>query len=207
MKDRLNDLLERYPELDCCSEQIDQAFNIIRSAFSSGQKLLICGNGGSAADSEHLSAELLKGFSQSRELGADWREKLGPELADKLQGSLPAIPLPIFSSLLTAFGNDCDPLYSFAQLTWGLGKEGDVLLSISTSGNSRNVLHAVETAKAINMKTIGLTGQSGGNLKDLVDHCILVPATEVYKVQEYHLPVYHCLCLWLEDVFFQKRRD
>jgi len=202
MKDRSKELLERYPELVVCREEIEQAFEIMRSAFASGRKLLVCGNGGSAADADHFCAELLKGFSQTRALGPGWREKLGSALADNLQGSLPAVPLPAFTGLLTAFGNDCDPLYSFAQLTWGLGRAGDVLLSISTSGNSRNVLHAVETARAKEMKTVGLTGQNGGALKDMVDLCIRVPATEVYKIQEYHLPVYHCLCLWLEDVLF-----
>jgi len=202
MSERLDELIVRYPTLEVCREQITDAFENLRDTFKAGGKLLVCGNGGSAADSDHLSAELLKGFGQMRPLDSNWHEKLGPALASKLQGALPVIPLPAFNALLSAFANDCDPEYQYAQLTWGLGKPDDSLLCISTSGNSSNVLHAARVAAACGLKTIGLSGESGGKLVDCVNSCIRVPETEVYKIQEYHLPIYHCLCFMLEDEFF-----
>lgn len=195
-------LMERYPALNCCHDDIEAAFNTLRDVFSNQGQLLVCGNGGSAADSNHISAEMLKGFARSRPLDAEAQNILGKELASKLQGGLPVIPLPAFDSLLTAYGNDCDPDYSFAQLTWALGKPGDAVLCISTSGNSANVLHAADVARRKGMKAIGLAGETGGALNEKTDVCIKVPETEVFKVQEYQLPVYHCLCLMLEDAFF-----
>jgi D-sedoheptulose 7-phosphate isomerase len=149
-----------------------------------------------------MAAELLKGFLSSRPLGESDRALLDPPLADNLQGALPVIPLPAFGVFLTAFGNDCDPAYDYAQLIWGLGTRGDVLLAISTSGNSKNILNAVEAANAKGLRTIGLTGQSGGKLKDSAEVCIRAPSVRVDEVQECHLPIYHCLCLMLEDAFF-----
>ena len=199
---RIDACVERYPELADCAESIVSAFYRMKNSFVEGGKLLLCGNGGSAADADHISGELLKGFGHVRPLKLEWHEKLGDELATNLQGTLPAIPLTIFNALGTAYCNDCNAEYTFAQLTWGLGRPGDVLLAISTSGNSKNVLHALKVAKAKGLYTIGLTGKSGGTIKDMVDVSICVPENEVYKVQELHLPIYHTLCFMLEDAFF-----
>ena len=201
-KDRLEDCIQRYPALESCRDSVASTFNILRESFNSGGKLLICGNGGSAADSDHMAAELLKGFDSKRPLNAEWQEKLGNELAGNLQGALPVIPLTGFSAISTAYGNDCDWKYTFAQMVLALGNEKDVLLSISTSGNSDNVIHAAKVAKAKGMQIIGLTGESGGELKNFVDVNIQVPAKIVWEVQELHLPIYHTLCLMLEDALF-----
>ncbi len=202
MNKRLNSLVETFPTLESCRNEIEQAFDILHEVYANEGKLLLCGNGGSAADSDHIAGELLKGFTRPRPLDDAWKTKLGPDISDKLQGALPTIPLTGFNSFHSAFNNDCDPYYSFAQLTWALGKAGDSLLGISTSGNSKNVIYATIVARAKGLKTIGLTGQSGGQLLDKVDVCIRAPASEVEKVQEFHLPIYHCLCLMLEDAFF-----
>jgi len=203
MNQKLADCINRYPVLMNCAEAIQMAYERIREVYQDHGKLLICGNGGSAADADHISGELLKSFSIQRPIDDSWRERLGDDLADNLQGALPAIPLPVFSSLMTAFANDCDPLYVFAQLTWGLGRPGDPLLCISTSGNSKNVIKAAQVAQAKGLHCIGLTGASGGKLKELTDICICVPETEVFKIQELHLPIYHTLCMMLEDTFFK----
>lgn len=199
---RLDECIAGYPQLKVCRDDIILAFNQLVETFSNGKKLLICGNGGSAADADHISGELLKGFGHPRPLSEEWKQKLGTGLAENLQGALPTIPLTVFNALGTAYNNDCDGRYTFAQLTWGLGQKGDTLLAITTSGNSGNVLLAVEVAKAKGMATIALTGKTGGKIKDLVDICIYAPATEVYKIQELHLPIYHTLCFMLEDCFF-----
>ncbi len=199
----LEELLARYPELEICRETIKSAFSVLRETYTAGGKLLICGNGGSAADADHIAAELLKGFASKRTLEDQWHEKLGQALANNLQGALPAIPLPALVGLNTAYSNDCDPKYTFAQLVWGLGQEGDSLLCLSTSGNSQNVCHAARVAKAKGMQTLALTGRSGGELKDLVEVCVCVPEDQVYKIQERHLPIYHALCLMLEETFFE----
>ena len=178
------------------------AYEKLKETYAAGAKVLICGNGGSAADAEHWSGELLKGFLQPRPLEPTWRAKLGPVLGEKLQGGLPTIPLGSFSSASTAFANDVDADYVFAQLVWALGRAEDALVGISTSGNSSNVLHAIETAAALGMTTIGLSGHDGGKMADLADICICVPAGSVHFIQEYHLPVYHCLCCMLEEHFF-----
>lgn len=195
-------MLWRHPSLAECRESIDRSFEVLAGCFESGGKLLICGNGGSAADAEHIAGELLKGFASKRPLGPDQRVRLGDETADRLQEALPAIPLTGFLSLRTAFGNDCDPAWDFAQLTYALGRPGDVLMGISTSGNSENVLHAVEVARGLDIAVIGLTGSPGGTLEKMANPCICVPEREVFKVQELHLPVYHALCLMLEERFF-----
>ncbi len=202
MSTLLKDCIRRYPILAPCEESIQMSFDYLMGVYTRGGKLLIAGNGGSAADADHISGELLKGFKQKRPLSQGWRDKLGHEIADNLQGALPTIPLSTFNALNTAYANDCNPHYIFAQLTWGLGMTGDALLSISTSGNSKNVLLATQVAKAKGMHTIGLTGATGGELKDMCDICICVPETETFKIQELHLPVYHILCLMLEEALF-----
>ena len=202
MHPQLNELTRRFPELDVCANDIATASETLRDVFAAGGKLLLCGNGGSAADAEHIAGELMKGFHRKRPLSSDESAQLGDEIASGLQGALPAIPLTGFPSLATAFANDMRPDLVFAQMTWGLGRPGDALLGISTSGNSANVLHALRTARARGMRVIGLTGQSGGAMHDLCDICIRVPAKRVDRAQELHLPVYHCLCSMLEEAFF-----
>ena len=171
--------------------------------------MLVCGNGGSAADSEHIVGELMKGFKKprrvSQEMSAKLKEadpELGIVLAEKLQGALPAIALDGHISLSTAYMNDCDPLLCFAQQVNGYGTSGDVFLGISTSGNSKNVLYAAAAARAKGMKVIGLTGAAESRLSGLADVCVQAPDTETYMIQELHLPIYHCWCLMLEDRFF-----
>ena len=202
-------LTSRYPALEACKADILVAFEVLRDSYAHGGKLLVCGNGGSAADAEHIVGELMKGFKSSRKLDEVSRKKLedidsaiGSMLADNLQGALPAIALDGHSALSTAYMNDCEPLLCFAQQVNGYGRESDVLLSISTSGNSKNVVYAAVTAKAKGMKVIGLTGQKESKLSAMADVCIRVPETETYKIQELHLPVYHSLCLMLEEEFF-----
>ncbi len=200
--DEIEAMMKRHPELRECAKDIQTACKTLLGCFQAGNKLLLCGNGGSAADCEHIAGELVKSFSRDRPLATDLAEKLGPELADKLHGSLPAIPLPSFTSFHTAFANDDEPQYAFAQQVLGLGKPGDALLAISTSGNSANVLHATQTARATDLKVIGLTGETGGKLAPLCDVSIRVPAGDVARIQELHLPVYHYLCQMVEEVMF-----
>ena len=202
-------LIERYPELENQKENILEAYKILKESYANGGKLLIAGNGGSAADAEHIVGELMKGFKLPRKPEADFAEKLveenqelGSVLAENLQGALPAIALDGHPALSTAYMNDCEPLLCFAQQVNGYGKSGDVFLGISTSGNSKNVLFAATTAHAKGMKVIGLTGAKDSKLKDMSDVCIKAPQTETYMIQELHLPIYHCLCLMLEDRFF-----
>ena len=198
----LTNLLQRRPELAGTSKSITQAYEVLRKCFQSGGKILLCGNGGSAADADHWAGELLKGFCQDRPLSKQDRGRLRPAIAAKLQGALPAIPLTSFPAASTAFGNDVDPHLAYAQLTSALGRRGDVFVGLSTSGNARNVCAAAEVARAKGLKVIALTGASGGKLQGLSDVCIRAPATETYRAQEYHLPVYHCLSLMLEEKFF-----
>lgn len=200
--DILRDMIERHRELAACEKEITGVFEILRDALAGGGKVLLCGNGGSAADCEHWSGEMLKGFEGDRPVTPDLRAQLGEDLADKLQGSLPVIPLTGFMSLSTAYANDCHSAYIFAQLVLGLGRKDDVLVVISTSGNSENILYAVETAHALGLKAVGLTGNAGGVLKDVCDLCIRVPEEKTYRVQELHLPVYHAISLMLEEEFF-----
>jgi D-sedoheptulose 7-phosphate isomerase len=205
MNPQLTKLLAHRPELGICQDTINKIFLALSQSWRGGGKLLLCGNGGSAADAEHWAGELLKGFAQKRCLTQKEKDSLPDYLRDKLQGALPAIPLTGFVSLSTAFANDVDPQLTFAQLVWGLGNPGDVLTGISTSGNAANVCAAMEAAKAKGMIRIGLTGQGGGKLLSLTDLCLRVPASETYLVQELHLSTYHCLCLMLEEEFFPKR--
>lgn len=211
LEESLNLLIKRRPELAPCRESMAKAYTILENAFSKGRKLLVCGNGGSASDSEHIVGELMKEFRLKRRVysnqAADLRAispQLGSVLAERLQGALPAITLTAHSSLTTAFMNDSEPALVFAQQVNGYGKPNDVLLAISTSGNSQNILYAAVTAKARRMKAIGLTGAKENELMKYCDVCIRVPETETYKVQELHLPIYHCLCMMLEERFFGK---
>nr|WP_288826098.1 SIS domain-containing protein [uncultured Clostridium sp.] len=205
----LEELLTRYPVLNSVKDEIKEAYKIMENCYKNGGKLLIAGNGGSCADAEHIVGELMKGFVKPRSVSRDFAQKLleadpvrGKELADKLQGGLPAIALTGHPGLSTAYLNDVDGSLIYAQQTYGYGKEGDVLLGISTSGNSKNIMYAMAAARAIGMKTIGLTGKDGGQLKETADVSIVVPEKETYKIQELHLPVYHALCLMLEERFF-----
>jgi D-sedoheptulose 7-phosphate isomerase len=202
---RLTELIQRLPELAGCQATILAAYETLRDCYQAGGKILLCGNGGSAADADHWAGELLKSFCRDRPLSATERGRLRPAIADKLEGALPAIPLTAFPAASTAFGNDVDPQLAYAQLTWGLGRRGDVLVGLSTSGNAGNVCAAAEVAREKGMKVIGLTGATGGELKPHCDVCICVPSGETYRVQEYHLPIYHCLSLMLEAHFFDEK--
>lgn len=206
---QIEKLISRYPLLECCKHDIQLAFEILRESYKAECKLLVCGNGGSAADAEHIVGELMKGFKNSRKCDEEMTRrlkavdvKMGAVLADNLQGALPAIALDGHIALSTAYMNDCAPLLCFAQQVNGYGCCGDVLLAISTSGNSQNVLYAAVAAKARGIKVIGLTGRRVSELSVLADVCIRVPQTETYMIQELHLPVYHCLCLMLEEEFW-----
>lgn len=209
LKKHVELLISRYPVLECCEDSIIRAYFMLEESYAAGHKLLVAGNGGSAADSEHIVGELMKGFKLARKLDEaisqkliNESEELGKTLAENLQGALPAIALDGHPALSTAYMNDCEPLLCFAQQVNGYGAEGDVFLGISTSGNSKNILYAAVTAHAKGMKVIGLTGAKDSKLDVLSDVCIKVPQTETYMIQELHLPVYHCLCLMLEDKFF-----
>ena len=205
----IDTLIDRYPKLIVCKDDIIKAYELLEEAYSNERKLLVCGNGGSASDSEHIVGELMKEFKLKRKVYADQAEamksidpEMGETLAENLQGALPAICLTGHSSRTTAFMNDANADLVFAQQVNGYGKANDVFLGISTSGISKNVCYAAITAKSKGLKVIGLTGQRESKMTKLGDCCIRVPETETYKIQELHLPVYHCLCLMLEDHFF-----
>jgi D-sedoheptulose 7-phosphate isomerase len=201
MSSHLRNLVERYPTLTECKSDVQEAFNLLATTFRKDGKLLLCGNGGSAADSEHWAGEMLKGFANSRPLSISMRQGLPLEMASRLQSAFPVIPLTGFPALATAFGNDVDPEYVFAQLVLALGRAGDVLAALSTSGNSTNICRAAEVARARSIPVLVLTGATGGKLKALADVCICVPATQTPQIQEFHLPIYHCLSLMLEEAF------
>ena len=203
------ELVTAYPALAPQRDAIAEAVRVLVSCFRAGGKLLVCGNGGSAADAEHIVGELGKGFRKRRPLPEDVRSRIqaqlpdgGRELAAALQGGLPAINLAAQTSLYTAFANDVEPDYAYAQQVVAYGRPSDVLLGISTSGNARNVAAAVGVARALGLVTVGLTGQGGGRLARIAHHLIAVPETETYKVQELHLPVYHALCAEVEEALF-----
>lgn len=205
----LNLLIERYPALASQRNAIELAYLTIVECYKNGGKLLIAGNGGSAADAEHIVGELMKSFVLQRKLDQVFVDKLldadpemGEVLSEKLQGALPAIALDGHFALSTAYMNDCEPLLCFAQQVNGYGKAGDVFIGISTSGNSKNVLYAATVAKAKGMKVVGLTGIKPSKLSEIADVCIMAPSTETYMIQEYHLPIYHALCLMVEECFF-----
>ncbi len=210
----IDELIHRYPVLESGKESIEEAFGILSMCFRRHGKLLIAGNGGSAADAEHIVGELMKGFVLPREIDEVLKAKLqnidhymGIELSGKLQQALPAIALNNHSSLNTAFLNDVDGKLCYAQQILGYGEDGDVFLGISTSGNSENILYAAIVAKAQGMKVIALTGAGGGRLADMADVAIIVEEQETYKVQELHLPIYHCLCLMVEEEMFGKANE
>lgn len=209
LEKHLNLLIQRYPVLECCREQIIDAYLMIEECYEHDGKLLIAGNGGSAADSEHIAGELMKRFKTPRPVTPAFAKKLneidpirGNNLAKNLERSLMAIPLVAHEALSTAYINDVDGLGVFAQQLFGFGRQGDVFLGISTSGNSENILSATVVARALGIKVIGLTGAIGGKLNEVADVAVKVPELETYMIQELHLPVYHCWCLMLEDKFF-----
>lgn len=204
-------LVTRYPSLQIIRDAIIDAYLLMEESYVHGGKLLIAGNGGSAADSEHIAGELMKRFKTPRPISAEFADKLkqidpelGTELARNLECGLMAIPLVAHEALSTAYINDVDGLGVFAQQLFGYGRTGDVFLGISTSGNSKNVMNATVVARALGIKVIGLTGAKGGSLAEVADVAVKVPETETYMIQELHLPVYHCWCLMLEDKFFGK---
>ena len=198
----LNELFERYQTLEICRCAISAAVDMLLAAYGNGGKVLVCGNGGSASDAEHIVGELLKKFKKHRDVPESVAEKLRPELAAKLEGSLPAISLVSMSGIITAFANDVAWETAFAQQVLGLGKPGDVLIALSTSGNSANCVAAAEVMKAVGGKTIAFTGMKESKLSEICDATIRVPETETFKVQELHLPVYHALCAAVEEELF-----
>lgn len=211
MRKHIDLLIERYPILCSIQDDIYKAFDIMKTCYENGGKLLIAGNGGSAADSEHIVGELMKGFVKKRKINAEFATALqnvdaemGAKLSDMLQMGLPAIALTGHNALTTAYVNDMEPLFSFAQQLNGYGKQDDVFLGISTSGNSENVYAAAVVAKAKGMKVIGLAGGDGGRLAKISDVAIVAPIRETYQIQELHLPIYHTLCLMLEEYFYKE---
>ena len=207
----LNELMQRYPTLESCKKEIVAAADAIIALYENDGKMMICGNGGSCADSDHIVGELMKGFLKQRPLSEEQKAEMKkncPEIDDyalsKLQCALPAISLPSITALNTAFCNDVEPDLLFAQPLMSLGRKNDILVAISTSGNSKNVVNAAKIAKGLGVKVIALTGKMGGKLKELADICICAPETETFKVQELHLPIYHYLCAKTEAHFFDE---
>ena len=192
-------LFERYPALNSCSDDIEKALEMLLRTYKHGGKVLACGNGGSASDSEHIVGELMKGFVSKRPV---MDERIPEELRRGLQGALPAISLPSQSGILSAYINDVDPEMMYAQLVYGYATEKDLVIGLSTSGNSKNVVKAMEVAKCLGAKTLAFTGEKESLLSDICDITIRVPATETYQVQEYHLPIYHYLCAEVEKMMF-----
>ena len=202
-------LVARYPKLEAVRQEIIDSYLLMEESYENGGKLLIAGNGGSAADSEHIAGELMKRFKILRPVSKEYAEKLkevdpvrGAELSKNLECSLMAIQLVAHEALTTAYINDVDGLGVFAQQLFGYGRKGDVFLGISTSGNSKNILNATVVARASGIKVVGLTGAKGGELAKVADVAVKAPETETYMIQEVHLPIYHCWCLMLEDHFF-----
>jgi len=210
--EKISELIERYPALEICRKDLISATEKICNCFNGGNKILICGNGGSAADSLHIVGELMKGFNLPRKIETfdknfvERAEKLFPADVDyfkkNLQCALPAISLVSEISLSTAVANDNAADLIFAQQIFGLGRRGDILLAISTSGNSANVLYAAKVAKILGLEIISLTGRTGGKLKNISDVTICAPADSAYTIQEFHLPIYHALCIAAENEFF-----
>ena len=206
----LNELLTRYPQVESCKQEIEDARDAIIECYEKGGKLLLCGNGGSCTDCDHILGELMKGFLKKRPLSDGKKAEmkancslLDDELLSKLQGGLPAVALPYITALNSAFCNDVDPELIYAQSLMGLADKNDILIGLSTSGNSKNVYGAVKVAKGLGIKVIGLTGAMGGKLKETADICICAPETETFKIQELHLPIYHYLCASVEEHFFK----
>lgn len=193
------EIYERYPQLEICREDIEKARSLIISTYEKGGKILLCGNGGSAADCEHIAGELLKGFLKKREVTD---KRIPEEMRKNLQGALPAISLVSQSAIFSAFINDVDPEMIYAQLVYGYARENDLLIALSTSGNSKNVVNAVKVAKAIGIKTLSMTGERDSIMSGLSDVTVKAPEAETFKVQELHLPIYHYLCAEAEKHFF-----
>ena len=205
----LDQLCERYPALSDLRKSISDAAEMIIDCYKNGGKLLLCGNGGSSADADHLTGELMKSFESGRLLDDSFKKRLeeisgtrGKYLAVKLEHSLPAISLSSNIVLTTAISNDIDPSLVFAQQVMGYGNENDVLIGISTSGNSQNIIDACITAKALNLKVIGITGKTGGKMKHYCDVLVNVPETRTALIQELHLPVLHTICRIVENYFY-----
>ena len=207
----IDNLIYRYSNLNICKDDIVKSYELLKNVVINDGKILIAGNGGSAADSEHIVGELMKSFVKKRNLSKEEKNKilginqeLGNVIANNLQGAIPAIALDGHSALTTAYMNDCEPDLCFAQQVNGYGRKNDLFWGISTSGNSKNVIYASIVAKAKGLKIIGLTGEKESKLSNIADVCIRVPEIETYKIQELHLPIYHCLCLMLEETFFEE---
>ncbi len=196
-----NELIERYTVLECCKEEIYSSYKMLSNCYCSGGKVLVCGNGGSAADADHIVGELMKGFLLKRYINKP-AENGDDEILTHLQGALPAVSLNAHSALLTAFSNDLEFDYAYAQQVYGIGNEGDVLIALSTSGNSASVVNAVRAAGAKGVLSVGITGSKESLMNEKCDVCIRLPETETFKIQELTLPVYHCLCAMLEADFF-----
>lgn len=210
----ISDLISRYPALSVCESDILSACDVLQKCFAGGGKVLLAGNGGSAADCDHITGELLKSFVLPRRIDSDFLaelEKIGGEYAsymkDRLEMALPAISLPSNTAAITANANDTDAALIFAQQIMGLGNKGDVYFAISTSGNSKNILFGAAVAKAKGLKIISLTGRDGGKLKNLSDVAIIAPENETFKIQEFHLPIYHALCMEIEERFFGEKSE
>jgi D-sedoheptulose 7-phosphate isomerase len=207
----IDDLVRRYPSLEGLADKINNAAKMIINALQAGNTLYMCGNGGSASDAEHIAGELLKGFCSKRPMDSGMKHEFaamgecGAELAEKLQCGLRAVSLVSHPAFLTAFANDVDASMIFAQQLFALGSKGDVVIGLTTSGNSENIYKCFTTARVMGIKTILLTGASGGKCSELADCIINVPENETFKIQEYHLPVYHTLCLMIEDSFYGKK--
>lgn len=206
----MEDLTLRYPKLKTCFEDIENTKNLIINSYKKGGKLLLCGNGGSSADCEHIVGELMKGFISKRPLSRQKKNEmkkncdlLDDSLLERLQCGLPAIAIPSITGLNSAFCNDVDPELVYAQPLMSFAGENDILFCITTSGNSKNCVAAAKVAKGLGISVVGLTGESGGAIKSIADVCICVPETETYKVQELHLPVYHYICAKTEEYFFE----
>lgn len=209
LKKHIDLLISRYPALKKIEKEIIDAYLLMEDCYKNGGKLMIAGNGGSAADAEHIAGELMKRFKRPRPVSLEFAEKLkqidserGNQLANNLECSLMAIPLVAHEALTTAYINDVDGLGVFAQQLFGYGKKDDVFLGISTSGNSKNIMNATVVARAMGIKVIGLTGANGGGLAEVADVVVKAPEEETYMIQELHLPIYHCWCLMLEEKFF-----
>ncbi len=209
LKKHIDLLISRYPALKKIEKEIIDAYLLMEECYKNGGKLMIAGNGGSAADAEHIAGELMKRFKRPRPVSLEFAEKLkqidserGNQLANNLECSLMAIPLVAHEALTTAYINDVDGLGVFAQQLFGYGKKDDVFLGISTSGNSKNIMNATVVARAMGIKVIGLTGANGGELSEVSDVAVKAPEEETYMIQELHLPIYHCWCLMLEEKFF-----
>ena len=209
MNTMMKELLERYPMLECCCFEIERVAEQMLKTYRAGGKIMVCGNGGSCADSDHIVGELMKGFLQPRSIKGEKREALckalgeeGNEIVSKLQGGIPTISLPAQAAVLSAFANDVDASLVYAQLVYGYARQGDLLIGLSTSGNSKNVVLAAKVAKALGISTVALTGKHESNLSKICDFTVRVPETETFKVQELHLPIYHYLCAYVENEVF-----